>query len=98
MFQRVHFGSPTSRAVFEDVAVVEKAVEHGGDGPRLLLGKVRELKHALPGFHREVVRPSRRTLHSRPLPNSGLKASICWFIWFWFLCAGYGTYFRYGSG
>ena len=32
MFRRAQLGSATSRAAFEHVAVVEKAVGHGGDG------------------------------------------------------------------
>jgi hypothetical protein len=31
LIRQVHFGSPTARAAFEHVTVMEEAVEHGGD-------------------------------------------------------------------
>ena len=32
LIRQVHFGSPTARATFEHVTVMEEAVEHCGDG------------------------------------------------------------------
>jgi len=32
LFGQLSFGSSASRATFENIAVVEQAVEHGGDG------------------------------------------------------------------
>jgi hypothetical protein len=31
MFRRIRFGSPTSRAAFEEMAVMEQAVEHSSN-------------------------------------------------------------------
>ena len=32
LIRQVHFTAPTARAAFENVTVIEEAVEHGGDG------------------------------------------------------------------